>query len=84
MILTGAIILLVIIFAAVAMRKWCVPLVLISLFAGMFFGSDIVHAVDFKDYADARRIADFALIFVLFVGGYGTCKKKFRSAFAPA
>jgi cell volume regulation protein A len=50
----------------------------------MFFGGDLVHAVEFKDYADARRIADFALIFVLFVGGYGTCKKKFLAVFAPA
>ncbi|MDR3011932.1 MAG: potassium/proton antiporter [Chitinispirillales bacterium] len=84
MLFIGAAIMLVIIFAASTMRRWCVPLVLFSLFAGVFFGSDVVHLVKFSDPAIAREIANFALIFVLFVGGYGTCKKKFKAVFAPA
>jgi len=84
MFLIAALILLAIIFVAKVANKWRVPLVVVSLFAGMLFGSDLLRVVDFHDYAEARRIADYALVFVLFIGGFGTKKERLRMVLGPA
>ncbi|MDR3011931.1 MAG: potassium/proton antiporter [Chitinispirillales bacterium] len=84
MFLVGALILLAIIFVAAFASKWRVPLVVISLVAGMLFGSGVLNIVPYPDYGFARQLADAALVFVLFVGGFSTCDKRFKAVFAPA
>jgi len=84
MFLIAALILLAIIFVAKIASKWRVPLVVVSLFAGMLFGDDILKIVHFHDYAYARRIADYALVFVLFIGGFGTKKERLKMVLGPA
>jgi len=84
MFLIAALILLAIIFVAKIASKWRVPLVVVSLFAGMIFGDDILKIVHFHDYAYARRIADYALVFVLFIGGFGTKKERLKMVLGPA
>jgi cell volume regulation protein A len=84
MFLVGSLILLAIIFVAAFASKWRVPLVVISLVAWMLFGSGVLNIVPCPDYGFARQLADTALVFVLFVGGFSTCKKRFKAVFAPA
>jgi len=84
MFLIAALILLAIIFVAKIASKWRVPLVVVSLFAGMLFGNDVLRVVDFHDYAEARKIADYALIFVLFIGGFGTKKERLKMVLGPS
>ena len=80
----AALVLLVIIFGARAMNKWGVPLVIIALFAGILFGSDVLNLVSFDNYKLAQNIANFALVFVLFTGGFVTKKERLRLVRGPA
>jgi cell volume regulation protein A len=84
MFLFVALILLAIIFVATLANRWSVPLVLISLLAGMIFGSEFLNKDYHLDYVLTKQIADFALVFVLFIGGFGTRKERFKAVFAPA
>jgi len=84
MILIAAVILLAIIFFASVASRWRVPLVVISLFVGMLFGSDVLKVGNFDNYTLARQIANSALVFVLFIGGFGTKVDKLKSVFGPA
>ncbi|GBU21774.1 hypothetical protein R80B4_01674 [Fibrobacteres bacterium R8-0-B4] len=84
MILAAAVILLAIIFFASVASRWRVPLVVISLFVGMLFGSDGLKVGNFDNYVLAQQIANAALVFVLFIGGFGTKMDKLKSVFGPA
>jgi len=84
MILAAAVILLAIIFFASVASRWRVPLVVISLFVGMLFGSDVLKVGNFDNYTLAQQIANSALVFVLFIGGFGTKMDKLRSVLGPA
>ncbi|MDR2591810.1 MAG: potassium/proton antiporter [Chitinispirillales bacterium] len=84
MILAAAVILLAIIFFASVASRWRVPLVVISLFVGMLFGSDGLKVGNFDNYVLAQQIANSALVFVLFIGGFGTKLDKLKSVFGPA
>jgi cell volume regulation protein A len=79
-----ALILLAIIFVASFASKWRVPLVVISLFAGMLFGTGALGLVPFDDPSAAQKIADYALVFVLFIGGFVTRQDRLQKVFAPA
>jgi len=84
MILAAAIILLAIIFFASVANRWRVPLVVVSLFVGMLFGSDGLKIGNFDNYVLAQQIANSALVFVLFIGGFGTKMDKLKAVFGPA
>jgi len=84
MILAAAVILLAIIFFASVASRWRVPLVVVSLFVGMLFGSDGLKIGNFDNYVLAQQIANSALVFVLFIGGFGTKVDKLRSVLGPA
>lgn len=84
MYLIAAVILIAIILVARIANKWRVPLVVISLFAGILFGSDIAGLVYFDDFVMARQIADFALVFILFIGGFGTKAERLQLVLAPS
>ncbi len=84
MYLIAALILLAIILVARISNKWRVPLVVISLFAGILFGGEVAGLVHFDDFVMARRIADFALVFILFIGGFDTQADRLKLVLAPA
>ncbi|MDD4526866.1 MAG: potassium/proton antiporter [Candidatus Margulisbacteria bacterium] len=84
MYLISALVLLAIIMAAKISNKWSVPLVVISLLAGILFGSDILGVVYLDNFILSRQMADFALVFVLFIGGFETKKERLQSVFVPS
>ncbi|HEX3019908.1 MAG TPA: potassium/proton antiporter [Chitinispirillaceae bacterium] len=84
MYLIASLILLAIILVARVANKWRLPLVVISLFAGILFGSDVTGLIYFDNFALSRQIADFSLVFILFIGGFGTKKERLRSVLAPS
>ncbi len=80
----AAVILILIVLTARLANKLSLPLILISLALGILFGSDVLGLVYFDDAVFAKQIADTALIFILFVGGFGTKKENLRLVMAPA
>lgn len=84
MYLIASLMLLAIILVARVASKWRVPLVVVSLFAGILFGSDVLKLVYFDNFVLARQLADFALVFVLFIGGFGTKKARLQVVLKPA
>ncbi|HPO50386.1 MAG TPA: cation:proton antiporter, partial [Spirochaetota bacterium] len=71
MILIIAMILLFIVFTATISRKLNIPLIIIALIVGIIFGSDITGLIYFDNAQLSQKIANIALIFILFSGGFG-------------
>lgn len=82
-ILTPAL-LIVIIVASVWLDRWSVPVILVALGAGIVFGSDVLGLWYFSDFDLTNKIANAALVFILFNGGFGTRKDSLRSVALPA
>ena len=80
----GPIILIAVVLAAVWLDRWSVPVILVALCAGILFGSDVLNLVHFDDMDLTNRIANMALIFILFQGGFGTKRDDFRAVALPA
>ncbi|OQA03054.1 MAG: K(+)/H(+) antiporter NhaP2 [Planctomycetes bacterium ADurb.Bin401] len=72
-------ILVAIVLAAVWLDKWSVPVILISLGAGIIFGSDVLNLWYFSDFELANQVANLALVFILFQGGFNTKRETFKS-----
>lgn len=53
-------------------HKLGVPVLLAFIFLGMVFGSDGLVKIAFDNYKFAEDICIFALIFIMFYGGFGT------------
>ena len=64
--------------------KFRVPFIVIALFAGILFGSDVLGMIEFNDFGTAKVIADYALVFILFIAGFSTKKDKLKLVLAPA
>lgn len=52
--------------------KLGIPMLLIFILLGMFFGSDGVIKISFDNFDFAEKICSTALIFIMFYGGFGT------------
>ncbi|MCL2062885.1 MAG: potassium/proton antiporter [Candidatus Cloacimonetes bacterium] len=76
-----ALVLFVIIIIA---SKFRVPFIVIAIFAGILFGSDMLGMIKFYDFESASKIASYALVFVLFIAGFSTKKDKLKLVLAPA
>lgn len=76
-----SLILIFIIFFSLLFKKINIPLILISLASGMIFGSDILGIIYFDDVWLTKEIANIALIFILFAGGYGIKKSEIKPVF---
>lgn len=83
MLLIISIILILIVFVATLSRKFNVPLITIALVIGIIFGSDVTNIIYFDDAHLAQRLANIALIFILFAGGFGTKSENLKSVIAP-
>lgn len=53
-------------------NKLGVPMLLVFILLGMFFGSDGVIRIPFDDFEVAENICTISLIFIMFYGGFGT------------
>ena len=49
-----------------------VPVLLAFILLGMVFGSEGIFKIRFDDFKQAETICSFALIFIMFYGGFGT------------
>jgi potassium/hydrogen antiporter len=83
LLLIAALILIAIVFAAKISSKMNVPLIVIALAIGIIFGSDITGLIYFDDAVLTQRIADIALVFILFAGGFGTKNYNLRPVIKP-
>lgn len=78
------VILISVVLAAVWLDRWSVPVILVALGGGILFGSDGLNLWDFDNAVLANQAANFALVFVLFQGGFGINRQDFRSVALPA
>ncbi len=83
MLLTVALILVFVVLVASLFRKLNIPLILIALAIGIVFGSDVTGLIYLDDAVLVRDVANIALIFILFAGGFGTKKENLRPVFRP-
>lgn len=77
--LIGPIILISVVFVSALLDRWSVPVILIALGAGILFGSDVLNLWEFSDVELTNQIANMALVFILFQGGFGTRREDFRA-----
>jgi len=76
--LIGAIVVLLCILLNRLSDRIGVPMLLFFMVLGMVFGSDGLVKIHFDDYQAAETICSFALIFIMFYGGFGTNWKAAR------
>lgn len=77
-------ILIAVVLAAVWLERWSVPVILVALGAGIVFGSDVLNLWAFDDVILTNQVANMALVFILFHGGFVTKKADFRAVALPA
>lgn len=78
------ILLIATVLAAVWLERWSVPVILVALGAGILFGSDVLKLWTFGDVALTNQVANMALVFILFHGGFATKKSDFKAVALPA
>ncbi|HOV46302.1 MAG: potassium/proton antiporter [Spirochaetes bacterium] len=83
MLLITSIILLVVVFIAAIFNKQNIPLIILALAVGIIFGSDVTGIIYFDDAKMAQQLANIALIFILFAGGFGTKKSNLSPVIKP-
>ncbi|MBP8650597.1 MAG: cation:proton antiporter, partial [Deltaproteobacteria bacterium] len=74
----GPLILIAVVMAAVWLDRWSVPVILIALCAGIVSGSDVLNLWYFDDIELANKVANLALVFILFQGGFSTRRSDFK------
>jgi len=77
-------ILLAVVVSAVYLDKKSIPVILVALFAGIVFGKDGLKFWEFDNMILANQLANVALVFVLFHGGFCTEKNNLRLVALPA
>ncbi len=78
------ILLIAVVLAAVWLERWSVPVILVALGAGIVFGSDVLNLWAFDDVILTNEVANMALVFILFHGGFVTKRADFRAVALPA
>ncbi|PKN76090.1 MAG: potassium/proton antiporter [Candidatus Cloacimonetes bacterium HGW-Cloacimonetes-2] len=81
--LIAALVLLTLVLIASISHKINIPVIILSLVIGIVFGSDVLGVIYFDDAVLAKEIANIALMFILFIGGFGTKKHAFRAVIKP-
>ncbi|SHJ45261.1 cell volume regulation protein A [Hathewaya proteolytica DSM 3090] len=71
-ILLIAIIILICLLMMKVSSKIGIPVLLAFILLGMLFGSDGIFKIYFDNYDVSEKICSFALIFIMFYGGFGT------------
>lgn len=70
--------------AGVWLERWSVPVILVALGVGMVSGGDVLGIWDFSNARAANQLANLALVFILFQGGFGTRREDLRKVLLPA
>jgi cell volume regulation protein A len=78
------VILMVVVMVSATLDRWSVPVILIALGAGILFGSDVLGVLYFDDVKLTNDMANMALVFILFYGGFTTRRETFKSVALPA
>ncbi len=71
-------ILIAVVLASVWLDRWGVPIILVALGAGIGFGSDVLNLWYFDDIEITNQVANLALVFILFYGGFSTRQSDFK------
>lgn len=71
LLVASAVVLLCVLFNRVTSRLG-IPMLAAFILLGMLFGSDGIFKIPFEDFFFAEQICSFALIFIMFYGGFGT------------
>ncbi|NLA76058.1 MAG: potassium/proton antiporter, partial [Deltaproteobacteria bacterium] len=82
--IVGPVLLIAISLAAVWLDRWSVPVILVALGAGILFGSDVLGLWHFDDIGLTNKVANLALVFILFNGGFSTKRSDFKAVALPA
>jgi len=77
-------ILLTVVISAVFLDKRSIPVIVVALFAGLIFGGDGLRLWDFNNMDLANQLANLALVFILFHGGFCTKKEELKLVALPA
>ncbi len=67
-----AIVLLTCVTTGKLLYKFGVPLLIVFIILGMLMGSDGIGGIYFSDYEFAKNVCSFALVIIMFYGGFGT------------
>lgn len=67
-----AVVLILCVFVYKFLSKFGIPMLLIFISLGMLFGENGLLKIDFNNFELSRDICSFALIFIMFFGGFGT------------
>jgi len=77
--IVGPLLLIAVVLASVWLDRWSVPVILVALGTGIVFGSDVLNLWHFSDINLTNRLANIALVFILFHGGFCTKRNTFKS-----
>lgn len=80
----GPALLIAIVLAAVWLDRLSVPAILVALGAGILFGSDVLGLWHFDDIELTNQVANLALVFILFHGGFSTKHSDLKAVTLPA
>ncbi|MBZ5715833.1 potassium/proton antiporter [Nannocystis pusilla] len=73
-----------VVLAAVWLDRWSVPVILVALGLGILFGSDVLNVWHFDDVELTNQVANLALVFILFQGGFATKRADLQAVALPA
>jgi cell volume regulation protein A len=73
------VLLILVVLASVWLDRFSVPVILVALGAGILFGSDVLNVWHFEDVALTNQVANLALVFILFQGGFATKHGDFKA-----
>lgn len=76
--------LIFVVVSSVWLDRFSVPVILVALGVGILFGSDVLNVWYFEDAALTSQVANLALVFILFQGGFATKQGDFRAVALPA
>ncbi len=71
--------LILVVLAAVWLDRFSVPVIVVALGAGILFGSDVLNLWHFENVLLTNEVANFALVFILFQGGFATKRGDFKA-----
>ncbi|MBX3749277.1 MAG: potassium/proton antiporter [Opitutaceae bacterium] len=78
------VLLIAVVLASVWLDRWSVPVILVALGTGIVFGSDVLNFWHFDDVKLTNQVANMALVFILFHGGFVTKRADFKAVALPA
>lgn len=84
MYILAALILIAVVLTSSLASRLSLPLIVVALGIGIVFGSDVTGLIWFDDVQLANQLANAALIFILFNGGFGTQKENMRLTLVPS